>query len=70
MHIHYTYIFIYIFIRYRNGSSFGNALSEPDRKNNSDQKYSCPRDWRLTPIVCAQLNTPPETPRTITPLSY
>ena len=33
-------------------------------KNNSDQSYTCPRDYRLPAIMCAQLRTPPEILRT------
>ena len=36
--------------------------ADPDWKNNSDQMYSCPRDWRLS---AAKLRTPVETPHTI-----
>ena len=33
---------------------------EPDWTNKSGQAYSCPRDERLSAIICAQLKTPPE----------
>ena len=36
----------------------------PDWEKNRDQMYSCPRDWRLSTIMRAQLKRPPETPRT------
>ena len=37
----------------------------PDGKKNSDQTYSCPRDWRLSAI-----NSPPATSRTIDTALY
>ena len=33
-------------------------------KNNSDQTYSCPRDWRASATMCAQFSTLPQAPRT------
>ena len=35
----------------------------PVVENNSNQTCSCPGAWRVSPTMCAQLRSPPETPR-------
>ena len=59
-----------IYIRNNNKYTFYCYPVRLGWKNNTDETYSCPRGWRLSAIMCAQLSTPPETPRTITGLSY
>ena len=50
-------------IQYERKYSFLSVIWQPDRKNVTDQTYSCPRDWRLS-ASGGPIEGPPETPRT------